>query len=113
MKLLKHGKMISSPGGSFSYEVMGPVCMLYDREELPWPCCRLSWKGKEPSWRRVGPRYVPDISSRRCHSYSVVGRDIWGNEWTQVVTLFYERLDPLLQSWWYWKQKPGHLPPRL
>ena len=33
----EYGKKIRSPGGSFVYEVQGPVCRLYDREELPCP----------------------------------------------------------------------------
>ena len=47
------GKKIRSPGGSFVYEIQGPVCILYDREQLPWPCCSLQWRGKQPSWNRL------------------------------------------------------------
>ena len=57
-----HGKRLRSPGGSFLYEVQGPVCRLYDREQLPWPSCSLQWKGKQPSWRRIGRRFVADLS---------------------------------------------------
>jgi len=113
MKLLDSGDWISSPGGSFSYEILGPVCVLFDREELPWPCCRISWKGKEPSWRRIGPRYVADLAARRCHSYSVIGHDSWGNKWQQVLTMYNERLDNETQRWWYWKAVPNQSPPEF
>ena len=70
-RLLDHGSVHTSPGGQYSFRVIGPCCRLYDREELPWPCCRLAWRSKEPSWRRVGRRFVADLGSRRCPSYSV------------------------------------------
>ena len=61
--VLKHGEIHSSVGGQYSFRVLGPCCRLYDRNELPWPCCRLSWRSKEPSWRRIGKRFVPDIAA--------------------------------------------------
>ncbi len=64
--LLEHGSVHTSPGGQYSFRVIGPCCRLYDREELPWPCCRLAWRSTEPSWRRVGRRFVADLGSRRC-----------------------------------------------
>jgi hypothetical protein len=64
------GSLHTSPGGQYTYRVLGPCCRLFDREELPWPCCRLAWRGKEPSWRRIGRRFVPDLASRRCPWYS-------------------------------------------
>ena len=69
--LLDHGTVHTSQGGQYSFRVIGPCCRLFDREELPWPCCRLAWRSKEPSWRRVGRRFVPDLASRRCPSYAV------------------------------------------
>lgn len=107
------GKFIRSPGGSFAYQVIGPCCCLYDREELPWPSCNLRWKGKQPSWNRVGKRFVPDLASSRCPSYSVIGRDIHGNQWVQVLTLYHERLTPIERSWWYSKVPVGKPYPEM
>ena len=89
----EYGKKIRSPGGSFVYEVQGPVCRLYDREELPWPCCSLQWRGKQPSWRRIGRRFIADIAARRCPSYAVRGVDSAGTQWEGVVTLYMHRLN--------------------
>lgn len=102
------GKKLRSPGGSFFYQVQGPCCVLYDREELPWPSCRLSWKGKEPSWNRVGRRFVPDISASRCPAFAVKGRDAWGNEWEQTLVLYHDRLEGDLRKSWYAKVPAGH-----
>lgn len=82
---LNHGDIISVCEGSrFYYRVIGPVCNLYDRSELPHPCCSINWeitwvddkpvpmprKGyKQPSWRRldnglgVGKQLIPDGAS--------------------------------------------------
>ena len=70
-EFFKTGSVQSSYGGQYSYKVIGPCCRLYDREELPWPCSRLAWRSKEPSWRRIGSRFVADMASRKCPSYSV------------------------------------------
>lgn len=102
------GKKLVSPGGAFYYEVQGPVCVLYDREQLPWPCCSLSWKGKQPSWNRIGRRFVPDMAASRCHSYAVKAWDVWGGAWEQVLTLYYDKLDPGLRQAWYSKVPLGH-----
>lgn len=96
----EYGKKIRSPGGSFLYEVQGPVCRLYDREELPWPSCSLSWKGKQPSWRRIGRRFVCDISARRFGSYAVRGIDAAGTTWTQEITFYNHRLTKEEKVWW-------------
>ena len=96
-----HGKKIRSPGGSFAYVVAGPVCRLFDREELPYPCCSLAWKGKQPSWRRVGPRLTPDLGSRRSPSYAVHAIDSSGVTWEDVITLYHHRLSPDELRWWY------------
>ena len=88
--LLDPGSEHASPGGQYTYRVLGPCCRLFDREELPWPCCRLAWRSKEPSWRRVGRRFVADLASRRCPTRT-------------VITLFTERLGSELQEWWYSK----------
>ena len=70
-EFFKTGSVQSSYGGQYSYKVIGPCCRLYDREELPWPCSRLAWRSKGPSWRRIGSRFVADMASRNCPSYSV------------------------------------------
>jgi hypothetical protein len=106
---MSSGKWLKSPGGSFAYRVLGPVCRLYDREELPWPCCRLGWRTKEPSWNRVGKRFVADIAASRCPSYAVLAVDQWGNEWTQVLTLYNHRLNWVEKDWWITK-KPQSKP---
>jgi len=97
----EHGKKLRSPGGSFVYEISGPVCRLFDRDELPWPSCSLQWRGKQPSWRRIGRRFVADLAVRRCPSYAVRGTDASGTEWEQVITLYQYRLTPEEKLWWY------------
>lgn len=99
----EHGKKIRSPGGSFVYEVMGPVCRLFDRDELPWPSCSLVWRGKQPSWRRIGRRFIADIAARRCPSYAVHATDATGHCWEEVITLYQHRLTPEEKRWWYGK----------
>ncbi len=101
--LLEHGSVHSSIGGQYSFRVIGPCCCLYDREELPWPCCRLSWKSKEPSWRRIGKRLVADIAAQKCPSYSVEIIQPGVRPTTTILTLFSLRLDSALQEWWYSK----------
>lgn len=98
--MLEHGDTFRSPGGAFQFTVQGPVCRLYDREQLPWPCCRLAWKGKEPSWNRVGRRFVADIATRRFPSYAVNGIDRHGNTWNEVKTDFTFRLPAAVRRWW-------------
>ena len=83
--------------------MIGPCCRLFDREELPWPCCRLAWRSKEPSWRRIGRRFVPDLASRRCPSYAVELLQPGARSTRTVITLFPVRLAPELQEWWYSK----------
>ena len=109
--MLDHGSRIISPGGGFTYTVQGPVCVLFDREELPWPCCSLVWRGKQPSWNRIGKRFIPDLAAQRCPSYSVKGVDVWGIEWEQVLTVYYQRLSPGEKQWWYFKGPSSQKPP--
>ena len=99
-----HGHTFYSPGGHFTYRVIGPCCRLFDREELPWPCCRLEWRGKEPSWRRVGKRFIPDMATKNSPSYSVevLGQERSGR--TFVVTLYPVKLPPAVKDWWYAKR---------
>ncbi|MGB1001308.1 MAG: hypothetical protein ACPGVM_04505 [Prochlorococcaceae cyanobacterium] len=100
-QLLPSGSEQPSPGGMYSFRVLGPCCRLFDREELPWPCCRLQWRSKEPSWRRVGRRFVPDLASRRCPSYAVELLQPGSRPTATVLTLFSMRFTPELQEWWY------------
>ena len=108
--LLEAGSIHPSPGGQYSFRVLGPCCRLFDREELPWPCCRLAWRSKEPSWRRVGRRVVADLAARRCPSYVVELLQPGARPTRTVLTLFPQRLGPELQEWWYSKQ-PASLDP--
>ncbi|MFM2080411.1 MAG: hypothetical protein RLZZ124_462 [Cyanobacteriota bacterium] len=109
------GSEHTSPGGQYSFRVLGPCCRLFDREELPWPCCRLAWRSKEPSWRRVGRRFVADLAARRCPSYAVELLQPGSRPTTTVLTLFSQRLSGPLQEWWYSKQpqsmEPGNISP--
>lgn len=95
------GHLFLSPGAHLTYRVIGPCCRLFDREQLPWPCCRLQWRGKEPSWRRIGKRFVPDLATKRFPSYSVeiVGPGYRSESF--VTTLFTAKLSPERQTWWY------------
>ncbi|HEY9761694.1 MAG TPA: hypothetical protein V6D07_04165 [Trichocoleus sp.] len=95
------GYLFQSPGAHLTYRVIGPCCRLFDREELPWPCCRIQWHGKEPSWRRVGKRFVPDLATRRYPSYSVeiVGQGYRADPF--VTTLFTVSLKTATQNWWH------------
>lgn len=104
------GKRVRSFGGSFVYEILGPCCRLYDKEELPWPSCSLQWRGKQPSWNRIGPRFVPDMATMRCPNYAVKGWDHYGNEWQQVLSFYDEPLSSIEKKWWTWKG-PSHLDP--
>ena len=100
-ELLEHGSIHTSPGGQYSFRVLGPCCRLFDREELPWPCCRLAWRSKEPSWRRVGRRFVPDLAAQRCPSYAVELLQPGSRPSVTVLTLFPLRFSKDLQEWWY------------
>jgi len=95
------------------YTVLGPVCRLYDREELPWPSCSVAWRGKQPSWNRVGVRFVSDLAAARCPSYAVECVDQSGCRWTQVVTLYHHRLDPEIKQWWVSRQPKAMPYPEL
>ena len=102
-RLRPHGNEYTSLGGQYSFRIIVPCCRLFDREELPWPCCRIQWRSKEPSWRRIGQRLVPDIACRRSPSYAVELLHPDLRPTTTVLSLFAERLSPDLQAWWYSK----------
>jgi hypothetical protein len=110
MHPLHHGKYKRSFGDSFVYQIQGPCCRVYDKEELPWPSCSLQWKGKQPSWNRVGSRFVADLACTRHPSYAVAGWDNYGSEWFSVITFFEEKLTVAEKKWWVWKG-PQHLDP--
>jgi len=99
--MISAGKRIESYGGSFVYEIQGPLCRLYDREDLPWPSCSLAWRGKQPSWNRVGRRFVPDMGCTRFESYSVIGQDGWGFKWQGIYTMYGSFLKKDEANWWY------------
>ena len=111
--LLEPGSEHASPGGQYSYRVLGPCCRLFDREELPWPCCRLAWRSKEPSWRRVGRRFVPDLAARRCPSYVVELLQPGARSTRTVITLFPIRLAPACQEWRYSKLRSSMDPANI
>ncbi|MEM6452196.1 MAG: hypothetical protein AAF703_18025 [Cyanobacteria bacterium P01_D01_bin.105] len=98
------GHIFESLGAHLSYRVTGPCCRLYDREQLPWPCCRIQWHSKEPSWRRIGKRFIPDLATRKHPSYCV---EIVGQSYRSepiVMTLYTEKLPAELQNWWHTKR---------
>ena len=103
-EFFKTGSVQSSYGGQYSYKVIGPCCRLYDREELPWPCSRLAWRSKEPSWRRIGSRFVADMASRKCPSYSVQILEPGSKPVETVITLFSKKFSTDIQEWWYSKK---------
>lgn len=111
MHPLPTSKILRSPGGSFVHVVQGPCCRLYDKEELPWPSCSLQWKGKQPSWNRVGPRFVPDMAAAKCPSYAVESYDHHGNCWLDVITLYTEPMPVYTRKWWVWKGPTSASPP--
>jgi len=112
--MLENGQTFRSPGGGFEYKVIGPCCRLYDREELPWPSCSLQWKGKQPSWNRIGRRFVGDMATLRCPSYAVVGSDRYGTTWEAVVTDYPYKLTNEWRRWWNSRIPPvGHPYPEM
>jgi hypothetical protein len=102
---LPHGQIINSPGCHFTYRIIGPCCRLFDRDTLPWPCCRLEWHSKEPSWRRVGKQLVIDMASRNSPSYSVeiIGQD--AKPESMVITLYPIKFTATQREWWH-SRKP-------
>lgn len=102
---LPTGAIVSSFGAHFSYKIIGPCCRLFDREELPWPCCRLQWRGKEPSWRRIGTRLIPDMAVKNSPSYAVeILEPGYASEPT-VMTMYAVKLPPAIKNWWYSKRR--------
>jgi hypothetical protein len=107
-----HGYHFESLGAHLTYRVVGPCCRLYDREQLPWPCCRIQWRSKEPSWRRIGKRFIADLATRKHPSYAV---EIVGQNYRSeplVMTLYTLKLSPELQCWWHTPrlQSPSETP---
>jgi hypothetical protein len=98
---LPTGTLIHSPGAHFTYRIVGPCCRLFDRDSLPWPCCRIEWRSKEPSWRRVGKQLIADIATRNSPSYSVeiIGQE--GKRETIAITLYHIKLTPEQREWWH------------
>ena len=102
---LPSGSILPSLGGHFTYRIVGPCCRLFDREQLPWPCCRLQWRGKEPSWRRIGRRFTADLAAQRSPSYVVEILEPGHAGELIVLTIYCDRLTPEQQSWWYSQRK--------
>jgi len=96
----RSGHVFSSPGAHFSYRVIGPCCRLFDREQLPWPCCRIQWRSKEPSWRRIGKRFIADMATKNHPSYCV---ELIGGQHRDafVLTLYLVKLSQPSKEWWY------------
>ncbi len=105
---LPSGYITSSLGGHYTYRIIGPCCRLFDRETLPWPCCRLNWRGKEPSWRRIGRRLIPDISVKNAPSYSVEILEPGYSGEAFVMTLYSDRLSSEQKQWWYTPYRAIH-----
>ncbi|MEL6471626.1 MAG: hypothetical protein AAFQ74_18030 [Cyanobacteria bacterium J06623_4] len=98
------GHLFDSPGAHLTYRIVGPCCRLYDREQLPWPCCRIQWHSKEPSWRRIGRRFIVDLATRKHPSYCV---EIVGQSYRSepiIMTLYTVTLSAQLQDWWHTKR---------
>jgi hypothetical protein len=104
--VLRSGQIMMSPGGVFKYKVIGPVSRLYDREQLPWPSCSLTFRGKQPSWRRIGKRFVPDVATLKHPSYAVQLLDEQGNCIGKpfITTFFWLNLKPKQSDWWTTKR---------
>jgi hypothetical protein len=102
---LPSDSILHSPGGQFRYRIIGPCCRLFDREKLPWPCCRIQWHSKEPSWRRIGHRFVGDMAARRYASYSVELIGYSNPLEPTILTIYTDRLSPQIQDWWYTRNR--------
>ena len=53
------------------------------------------------------------MAASRCPSYAVNGYDQWGGSWTQVLTIYNERLDKQTKAWWYTRYVPNQTYPEL
>jgi hypothetical protein len=73
---------------------------LFDREQLPWPCCRIQWRGKEPSWRRIGRRFTPDLAAKKHPSYYVEILGLGNPAPRFILTLYTVKLSPTEREWW-------------
>jgi hypothetical protein len=102
---LPSDSILHSPGGQFRYRIIGPCCRLFDREKLPWPCCRIQWRSKEPSWRRIGNRFVGDMAARRYASYSVELIGYSNPSEPTILTIYTDRLSTQIQDWWYTRNR--------
>ena len=67
-------------------------------------------KGKQPSWNRIGRRFVGDIAVKRFPSYSVIGIDKSGHTWEQVVTDYTYLNSSAMRKWWYSNTPPAGKP---
>lgn len=106
---LSPGDRFYSPGMTNEYEIIGAVCLLFDRDTLPYPCCSLEWKGKQPSWRRdkktgigIGKRFVNDFASKNCEVYAVKLLN-HNNIYQHYYTFTYWRMSDDFRKWWHGK----------
>lgn len=93
------GDVIESPGKTFRYRAIGACCQLFDRESLPYLKCNLRGKFKEPSWNRIGKRFVPDRSVRHRASYNVVLEGFPSSK--PRVIIYWKELSREEKEWWY------------
>lgn len=108
MKTLQYGDRIQSPGGMFLYEIVGPCCQLFDREELPWLSCNRLGRFKQPSWARIGKRFVADRSVTKRASYCVQQIDSSDSICSAPkVIIYWKELSKEEIDWWY--SKPPYL----
>jgi hypothetical protein len=100
--VLRNGQIMMSPGASFKYKIIGPVNRLFDREQLPWPSCSLAFRGKQPSWRRIGKRFVADVATCRHPSYCVQLLNEHNHPIGQpfITTFYWLHLKPQQSEWW-------------
>jgi hypothetical protein len=101
---LSPGDRFMSPGCNYEYEVIGACCMLYDRNNLPFPSCSLDWKGKQPSWRRIGRRFINDISSANKEVYYVKLLGCYNEHLAYQYWVFtYWDMGKEFKKWWHGK----------
>ncbi|HEY9748552.1 MAG TPA: hypothetical protein V6C63_07730 [Allocoleopsis sp.] len=102
--LLEYGDRITSPGGMFIYQVIGPCCQLFDREELPWLSCNRRGRFKQPSWNRIGRRFVSDRAVIKRASYCVQRIDeSLPSPPSPKVIIYWKELSKEEVNWWYSK----------
>ena len=85
---LSPGTVFQSPGGSFTYKVIGAVCRLYDKKD---------WDG----WDGEGNRFVADFGSKNHESYCVTLIDEYSTNSEMIFTFAFRGMDEELKKWWF------------